>query len=401
MVNSEPASTHSSVVACQLTPPGRGAIATVVVAGAGAVDMVDRVFNAAAGRPLTAFPADRIVFGQWGSAANTAEAQPSAEELVTHVDTSGSVYVHCHGGDAAVQAVLDSMVQAGATQIAWQHWLKTRAAQPLQAECEIALSQARTTRTAGILLDQHRGALHRALSVCAAGIAAGRISNAITAIDELLQWRVAGLHLTQPFRVVLSGAPNAGKSSLMNAMLGYQRAIVFDQPGTTRDALTAQTAIDGWPVELCDTAGIRQSHDDLEQQGVARALQRAAGADLILRVQPAGGAATSMPIATSQAAQLEVISKADLLTTDLASVAENAITTSAVTGSGIAELLAAVIPSLLPQQPPPGVAVPFLPAHFNSLTETRQALEDENTAAAALALQSFYQGPLDSTRDTR
>ena len=61
----------------------------------------------------------------------------------------------------------------------------------------------------------------------------------------------------QPWRVVFGGPANVGKSSLINALVGYGRSIVHDLPGTTRDALTAATAIDGWPVELCDTAGLR------------------------------------------------------------------------------------------------------------------------------------------------
>jgi tRNA modification GTPase len=84
--------------------------------------------------------------------------------------------------------------------------------------------------------------------------------------------------------VVIAGPPNVGKSSLINALLGYQRAIVFDQPGTTRDVLTATTAIDGWPVELADTAGIREGDDAIETEGVARALAEIRAADLVVEV---------------------------------------------------------------------------------------------------------------------
>ena len=69
--------------------------------------------------------------------------------------------------------------------------------------------------------------------------------------------------------VVLSGAPNVGKSSLINALVGYERAIVFAEPGTTRDVVTAGTAVDGWPIELADTAGLRESTDPLEAAGIA------------------------------------------------------------------------------------------------------------------------------------
>ena len=88
---------------------------------------------------------------------------------------------------------------------------------------------------------------------------AADLQAAAARIREWLAWEDFGLHLTRPWNVVLAGRPNVGKSSLINALLGYTRSIVFDQPGTTRDVVTAATAIDGWPIELSDTAGLRES----------------------------------------------------------------------------------------------------------------------------------------------
>ena len=82
---------------------------------------------------------------------------------------------------------------------------------------------------------------------------------------------MCGRHLLTPFDVVLAGPANVGKSSLINALVGYNRAIVYDAPGTTRDVITAETAIDGWPVTLSDTAGLRDSDDPLEMAGVQTA----------------------------------------------------------------------------------------------------------------------------------
>src|SRR6185503_7750192 len=103
---------------------------------------------------------------------------------------------------------------------------------------------------------------------------------------RLLALAEVGLHLTTPWRVVFAGPPNVGKSSLVNALLGYPRAIVYDQPGTTRDVLTASTAFDGWPFELRDTAGLRDgiSLDSVEVEGVARARAQIATADLVVFV---------------------------------------------------------------------------------------------------------------------
>ncbi len=83
---------------------------------------------------------------------------------------------------------------------------------------------------------------------------------------------------------MVAGRPNVGKSRLLNALAGYERAIVDPTPGTTRDVVTVRTALDGWPVELADTAGLRDSDDAIESAGIALARARQADADLTLLV---------------------------------------------------------------------------------------------------------------------
>src|SRR5205814_586923 len=89
-----------------------------------------------------------------------------------------------------------------------------------------------------------------------------------------------GQHLVEPWRVVIAGAANVGKSSLMNALAGYTRSVVSPIPGTTRDVVTLRLAIDGWPIEMTDTAGVRQASSDLEQQGIERGRAAVKAADL-------------------------------------------------------------------------------------------------------------------------
>ena len=88
-----------------------------------------------------------------------------------------------------------------------------------------------------------------------------------------------GLHLARPWQVVVAGPPNVGKSSLINALAGYPRAIVHWAPGTTRDAVTVETVLDGWPVELCDTAGLRTAGDAVERAGIELARRKMAQAE--------------------------------------------------------------------------------------------------------------------------
>ena len=103
-------------------------------------------------------------------------------------------------------------------------------------------------------------------------------------IDDLLAHAATGLHLVRPWQVVVAGRPNVGKSSLINAIAGYQRAIVHSLPGTTRDIVSVQTALDGWPVEISDTAGLRRGSDPIEQAGIELAIDKIAAADLVVLV---------------------------------------------------------------------------------------------------------------------
>ena len=113
------------------------------------------------------------------------------------------------------------------------------------------------------------------------------IRDRLEQLKGLLRFGDLGLHLTTPWRVVLTGPPNVGKSSLINALVGRERAIGSAQPGTTRDVVTAVTAVGGWPIELADTAGVRQVVDPLEREGVNRAKRSREHADLVVMVADA------------------------------------------------------------------------------------------------------------------
>jgi tRNA modification GTPase len=204
----------------------------------------------------------------------------------------------------------------------------------------------------------------------------------------LLARATVGLHLTTPFRVVLAGRPNVGKSSLINALVGYERAIVFDQPGTTRDVVTAATAIDGWPVELADTAGLGESRDAIELAGMELARGRLAAADAIVLVfdKSLAWSAEDDALAAAWPDALIVHNKCDL---PLARGPERpaGIDTSTVTRLGIDRLLERVASTLVPVAPPPGAAMPFTREQVDRLRAALEATHRGNASSAMEALR--------------
>lgn len=370
----------------ELTPRGRGALAVVLVAGPEALAIVDGCFHAASGRPLTDELIDRIVLGRWGG--------PDGEELIVCRRADDRVEVHCHGGLAAVGAVVDGLTQRGCQSTPWQDWLQRTEDDPLRAAAHVALADAPTQRTAAILLDQYHGALAAAVRRALDAVSDGLWQQAAATLDELLAFRDFGLHLTQPWQVVLAGPPNVGKSSLINALVGHQRAIVCDLAGTTRDVVRATTAVDGWPIHLADTAGLRDATDEVETAALAQAAAALAAADLVLLVSdaaescgPARGhdADERLP---SSARRLHVRNKIDLLPSRPAPAADELLT-SAVTGEGIDELVRAIGRTLVPVAPERGAAVPFTADQVAALDEARAAIRGREALTARDALESL------------
>ena len=230
---------------------------------------------------------------------------------------------------------------------------------PIAAAALAALADARTERTAAILLDQYHGALRRAMDEIRQDIDRGNDASARQRIDALLARARLGEHLTRPWSVVLAGRANVGKSSLMNALAGYGRAIVHHSPGTTRDAVAFATAIDGWPVELCDTAGLRAAGDAVERAGIERARERLAQADLVVLVadRSVPWSAEDQALVEQWPASVLVHNKCDLPAAPGDRPA--GLSTSALGGEGIDVLLETIGRRLVPDPPPPGAAVPF------------------------------------------
>ena len=192
--------------------------------------------------------------------------------------------------------------------------------------------------------------------------------------DEMLAALAGGRRgevLRQGFTVVLAGAPNAGKSSLMNVLARRDVAIVSTIPGTTRDLIEVSLDLEGIPVTLVDTAGLREAGDEIEQEGIRRTRARAEAADLVVWLsEPAtGGDVSDLP----DGPMLRILSKADLR--DIESGPEQGLRVSAETGEGVDALLTMIVErartALRPEEP----ALLSRERHRHAIREAVDALE--------------------------
>ena len=228
----------------ELTPPAVGAIATLQLQGPRAWELLRERFHRGNGKqlPLT-MECQRTWFGTLGDEVIVAAKS----------DNPLTVEIHCHGGRHVVRTLMEQFVSDGCIVESWQ------CSTPYILQL---LTQAPTVRTASILLEHHQGVAHRT--------------------ERYEQFRKLGQHLVTPWKVVVAGPPNVGKSSLINALAGFQRSVVAPIAGTTRDVVRVNIALDGWPIELSDTAGLHDSAEKLEAEGIARARAMLHEADLIL-----------------------------------------------------------------------------------------------------------------------
>ncbi|MFM8378619.1 MAG: GTPase [Planctomycetia bacterium] len=323
------------------------------VAGRGALAAVARLFVPRGATPLDGRPDGAIVLGRWGDAER-------GEELVVVRRSAERLEVHCHGGLAASEAVLASLEEAGAVRQAWPDWFAATGASVIEEEAREALARAGGPKAAQILCRQLAGALAAELARVAGLEAGGDVAGAAAARERLRQAARVGLRLTRPWRVVVAGEVNAGKSSLVNALAGHARSIVSAEPGTTRDVLETRIVLDGWEIDLIDTAGLRdEPAGPTEAAGIERAHAAAAGADLVLHCRTGFSLSPESRTGFSLSGKSDrlkpvlrdtilVVTKCDLAPSE--SGPPDAIRTSAIMGLGIDVLAAEIVRRLIPEE---------------------------------------------------
>ncbi len=200
-----------------------------------------------------------------------------------------------------------------------------------------------------------------------------QLAELLKQVNQTLKKARYGKLLNEGVRMVLVGEPNVGKSSLMNRLLGHDRAIVTEQAGTTRDTLQETLTIHGIPVELTDTAGLRETDNIVEREGIERAKTALAKADVALWLRDGNRLADTRPDSLSQVDFIEVHNKADLFTRP-ASQLSQAIVISAKTGQGIDKLIAAIAEKITDKHDEEGI-FSARERHIQALLQTQTHIE--------------------------
>jgi tRNA modification GTPase len=342
------------------TPPGRAALAVIRLSGSGAFDVAARVVSG-----FQQEPARRATLASF----RDADGQPIDRGLYTTFPRPHSytgedlVELSCHGGLAVPSRLLAALQAAGARPAAPGEFTRRAVLNGkldlVQAEGVGDLIDATAPAQAHAALNQLEGGLSRRLATLRESLIeiqallsydidfpeeddgpvapariAGQIESAAGQIRRLTSTAPSAERLRVGALLVFAGRPNVGKSSLFNALLGSERALVTEIPGTTRDAIEAHTDFLGWPVRLTDTAGLWNAPERIDRMGVDVSRRYLAAADLVLLCVEAGRELGEDEGAIAGARPTLVVrTKADL-----APEAGDGIPVSALTGQGLSEL---------------------------------------------------------------
>lgn len=338
-------SAHSpSFTAALISPPGRGAVAVWRILGT-QQDVSRLPFLMNHSSRIADQPGGRIWFGRWNGEA----------AVLTRIDAQ-EWELSIHGGRAAVQRVRNDLEQLGCTIAAWEELLR-RGVSTLEAEYLIAATQTVTwTATEHLLRHPTRQwmvELQDWRHVFEQSPSDAQREQFVARCAEWLSWSEFGRHLTLPFTVALVGEPNVGKSSLLNRLAGFERAIVQDRPGTTRDLVAVDASFSGYPFSLTDTAGLRDTSDRLESEGISRTHSFLEHADLVLQLVDVSAAPgpreRGFPERFPQA--ILVAHKSDLPPHPDRALTKETLRVSALTGEGIDALVSTIVGRLIPRVP--------------------------------------------------
>ena len=399
-----PFSSSDTIVAIA-TPPGRGGIGVVRVSGPQAVELVSGLIDHSGN-----LEPRRAMFTHISSASAVRDQVIVTYFPAPHSYTGDDVVeLSAHGSPVILRSIVEAAMARGARlaepgEFTLRAFLNGRI-DLMQAEAVADLIDAVTPEQARLAFDQLEGTSTRAIADLEETLfdLVARLEASVdfpdegyhfvnpaevaTALRRLIERMSAlladfgrGRLVREGLQIAIVGRPNVGKSSLFNALVGSERAIVTDQPGTTRDLVSEVVDIHGLKVTLVDTAGVRETSDPAEAEGVSRSLRAERVADLVLVVVD-----EDEPV-TPNAKHFVVQSKADLGRPD------RGIRVSATTGEGLEDLRQAVTAALdvEPLRDRPQITnvrhAALLERAIAALTRARQAAEAETPAPEEFVL---------------
>ena len=363
-------------IAAIATPIGEGGIGIIRLSGKDAVDIADRIFLPRGAKKLKAVPSHTITYG---FIVDPSQGRKMDEVLVTVMRAPRTytredvVEINCHGGMLPLKTVLQLLLREG-VRIAEPGEFTRRAflngrIDLSQAEAVIDIIKARSDQAERLALAQLEGKLSRKITglqdrittLCAyveaqidfpedelETVRKNEVIETMRDICKELLNLSAGYEAGRFFRdgvaTAIVGKPNVGKSSLLNALLEKDRAIVTEMPGTTRDVIEDTLNIGGLPLRIMDTAGIRETHNLAEAEGIRRGLKAIEGADIVIAVLdsslPVDKADEELLRAVAYKRTIVLVNKCDIRSPDFAvpDGSRNVVEASALTGEGIKEL---------------------------------------------------------------
>ncbi len=404
-------------IAAISTPLGQGGIGIVRMSGPLSIPIAEKIFEPAKGRKLTGVRSGSLVYG----VVRDPEGGGLIDEALVSVMRSPRSYtkedvveINCHGGLISVGKLLNLVLLCGARLAAPGEF--TRRAflngriNLSQAEAVMDLISAVTEESMRIAAGHLKGRLSEKLGElrsallesCALAEAhidfpeeeidalsmeqlEGKLENIKGEVERLAGTFREARYFREGLAAAIVGRPNVGKSSLLNALLKKDRAIVSAQPGTTRDTIEEYLNINGLPVRIIDTAGIRRSDQEVEREGVRRSLDAVNQADFIIVVldgsEPAAGDDLELLAKIKGKNALIAVNKSDLprriTIEDLPLTGTRCLSISALSGTGIEELKSALFEANLKNwnEEREGVVVTNI-RHRRALEKTSIALDN-------------------------
>ncbi len=423
----------ADTIAAVATPPGTGGIAVIRLSGPDAIPVFKRVWNGASPDSFKSHTA------HLGEIIDTSDRTIIDQVVATYFQAPGSftgentIEISCHGSPYIQSAVMNALLNAGARtagpgEFTQRAFLNGRI-DLSQAEAIADLIAARARAAHDIAINHTKGGFSQRLALMRDSLLelaslleleldfseedvtfADRVklkdlaSAILSEVCSLADSYHAGHAITQGIAVAIAGQPNAGKSTLLNKIVGDNRAIVSDIPGTTRDTIEASAIVNGIELRFIDTAGIRNTDEEIERMGISRTVDTVKTADFVIwLIDPTADLPTQYALLQSHSSEIDpehiiiAYTKSDLGThassaepsamTDCKPAATNGSeyacdlgkiethTISAATGDGLPELLHAITSRLTGNLDPRHDLLIANARHYEALQRARTSLE--------------------------